>query len=134
MDTKHNTKVAMSAMRTIVKGNPLGKFAPTIPKPPSTTMPSTPKPPPTTPKSPPPTMPSAPKPPPTAPKTTYTKKDAAADTQVKIKEVEKAWHKAREDAQKAGELPERAAQKARQKAQQDAQKAQQKIQQEGEKH
>lgn len=41
----------------------------------------------------------------------YTEKDAAKDTGVKQKEVEKAWHDARSDAQKAGELPERQARK-----------------------
>lgn len=42
----------------------------------------------------------------------YDKKDAAADTGVSTKEVSRAWHDARDDAQKAGELPERAANKA----------------------
>ena len=41
----------------------------------------------------------------------YTEKDAAKDTGVKQKEVEKAWHDARSNAQKAGELPERQARK-----------------------
>lgn len=42
----------------------------------------------------------------------YTKKDAAKDTDVSISEVSRAWHAARDDAMKAGELPERAANKA----------------------
>lgn len=41
----------------------------------------------------------------------YTKKDAAKDTNTSTSKVSKAWHDAREDAQKGGELPERAANK-----------------------
>ena len=50
------------------------------------------------------------------PKQKYTEKNAAKDTGVSLKEVSKAWHQARVDAQRAGELPERAARKAAQKA------------------
>ncbi|CAE7270685.1 unnamed protein product [Symbiodinium microadriaticum] len=71
------------------------------------------KPPMTKPPSPPPKMNKPPSPP---PKMQYTKKDAAKDTGVSLKEVSKAWHQARDDAQKAGELPERAARKAAQAA------------------
>mmetsp|Transcript_39195 Transcript_39195/g.73078 ORF Transcript_39195/g.73078 Transcript_39195/m.73078 type:complete len:143 (-) Transcript_39195:102-530(-) len=52
----------------------------------------------------------------------YTKKDAARDTRVSVKEVSKAWHQARVDAQKSGLLPERKARKAAQAARVDAQK------------
>ncbi len=38
----------------------------------------------------------------------YNEKDAAKDTDSSSKEVSEAWHQAREDAQKSGELPERA--------------------------
>lgn len=41
----------------------------------------------------------------------YTEKDAAEDTNSSVKEVSEAWHDAREDAQKSGELPEREANK-----------------------
>lgn len=37
----------------------------------------------------------------------YTKKDAAKETNTSTSKVSKAWHDAREDAQKSGELPER---------------------------
>lgn len=40
--------------------------------------------------------------------TDYDKKDAARDTDSTIKDVAHAWHTARDDAQKAGDLPERA--------------------------
>lgn len=38
----------------------------------------------------------------------YTKKDAARDTGCSVKEASRAWHEARRDMQKSGELPERA--------------------------
>lgn len=41
----------------------------------------------------------------------YTEKDAGKDTNSSQKEVRKAWHDAREDAQKSGKLPEREANK-----------------------
>ena len=41
----------------------------------------------------------------------YTVTDAAKETGVSSKEASSAWHQAREDAQKSGELPERAANK-----------------------
>ena len=44
----------------------------------------------------------------------YDKKDAARDTDSSTKDVSRAWHDAREDAQAAGELPEREANKAAQ--------------------
>ena len=34
----------------------------------------------------------------------YTKKDAAKDTKVSVKEASKTWHQAREDARKSGEI------------------------------
>ncbi len=43
--------------------------------------------------------------------TEYDKPDAAKDTGVSIKEVAETWHQAKDDAQRAGELPERAAHK-----------------------
>ncbi len=45
----------------------------------------------------------------------YTPSDAAQDTGVSEKEVREAWHQAREDAQRAGELPERKVRKERQR-------------------
>jgi len=42
----------------------------------------------------------------------YDKVDAAKDTGSSTSEVSHAWHVARDDAQKSGELPERAAHKA----------------------
>lgn len=42
----------------------------------------------------------------------YTEHDAAKDTGASLKEVAETWHQARDDAQKAGELPEREANKA----------------------
>lgn len=41
----------------------------------------------------------------------YDKKDAANDTGSSVKETSTAWHDAREDAQKDGELTERAVEK-----------------------
>lgn len=41
----------------------------------------------------------------------YSKKDAAKDTKASGSQVSKAWHDAREAAQKSGQLPERAANK-----------------------
>lgn len=37
----------------------------------------------------------------------YTQKDARKETKATQKETSEAWHQAREDAQKAGQLPER---------------------------
>jgi hypothetical protein len=37
----------------------------------------------------------------------YTEKDARKETDSSRKETKEAWHTAREDAQKSGELPER---------------------------
>ncbi|MBI2620877.1 hypothetical protein HYW61_01465 [candidate division WWE3 bacterium] len=37
----------------------------------------------------------------------YDKDDAAKDTDSTAKEVSEAWHTARDDAQKSGDLPER---------------------------
>lgn len=37
----------------------------------------------------------------------YTEKNAARDTKSSVKEVNKAWHQAREDASSSGELNER---------------------------
>lgn len=48
----------------------------------------------------------------------YNGKDAARDTNATRKEVSRAWHDARDHAQKAGELPERAANKQKQAARQ----------------
>lgn len=48
-------------------------------------------------------------------KSKYTLKDAAKDTGVSTKEASKAWHDAREHAQKAGELNERKITKERKK-------------------
>lgn len=45
----------------------------------------------------------------------YTKQDAAKDTDAGGKETARAWHQARDDAEKSGELPERAANKAKEK-------------------
>jgi len=42
----------------------------------------------------------------------YGKNDAAKDTGSSSSQVSKAWHEARERAQKDGELPERATHKA----------------------
>ena len=39
--------------------------------------------------------------------TGYNEKDAAKDTGVSVKEVNQAWHDARDDAMKSGELNER---------------------------
>ncbi|TDI82595.1 MAG: hypothetical protein E2O79_06220 [Caldithrix sp.] len=47
----------------------------------------------------------------------YSEKDAAHDTGVSTKEVERAWHDAREDAMAEGYLPERLARKQKQEAQ-----------------
>ncbi len=43
--------------------------------------------------------------------TEYSKSDAGRDTDSSAKEVSSAWHDAREDAQRSGELPERAVNK-----------------------
>ena len=39
--------------------------------------------------------------------TPYDKRDAARDTDVSEREVERTWHEARDDAQRSGRLPER---------------------------
>jgi hypothetical protein len=44
----------------------------------------------------------------------YSKKDAARDTGSSPKDVSRAWHDAKDAAQKSGQLPERAASKAQQ--------------------
>ena len=46
--------------------------------------------------------------------TKYTVTDAAKDTGVSSREASSTWHQAKDDAQKAGELPERAAHKEEQ--------------------
>lgn len=42
----------------------------------------------------------------------YDKKDAAKDTDTSTSKVSEAWHDARDDAQKADQLPEREANKS----------------------
>ena len=37
----------------------------------------------------------------------YTREDAAKDTNVDVKEVDRVWHEAREDARASGELPKK---------------------------
>jgi hypothetical protein len=44
--------------------------------------------------------------------TGYDKEDAAKDTDTSTSKVSEAWHDARDDAQKAGELSEREANKS----------------------